>query len=124
MRVELQDGQWAELRDQLTAGDRRMAKSAIAFTITDEGSRTISAELEENVYYALLRRMIVLWSFPQPLPRDAVDWEGVLDNMKIEDLETLAAAVKPHYDRILNGPKARTISGNVLSTTSSDDQEQ
>lgn len=127
MRVELHDGNYAELREQLTAGDRRSAKAAIAFTITDDGSRTITAELEENVYYALLRRMIVLWSFPQPIPRDAVDWQGALDALDIGDLEALAAAAKPHYDRIMSGPKApaeTAVPGSVLSISSLDEPEQ
>jgi hypothetical protein len=122
VRVELHDGNHAELRDELTGGDRRAAKGAVQLTISDDGARTMTAELEDRINYALLRRLIVSWTLPQPLPRDAVDPDTLLDDLPLDDVEALCAAVKPHYDRILSaGPKAGTpaISGTVLATGSS-----
>lgn len=124
MRVELHDGNHADLRDQLTGGDRRRAKAAITVTIGGDDARTFTGELEDKINYALLRGLIVAWSLPQTLPRNAATTEiadQILDDLHIEDVEALCAAVRPHYDRVLNGPKdSRTISGNVLSTGSSD----
>lgn len=127
MRVALHDDNWAEIRDQLTGGDRRRAKAAIEITVSgDNDSRTFTAELEDRINYALLRQLIVSWSFQQTLPRNAVTAEvadGILDNLNLEDVEALCTAIKPMYDRIMNGPKGRAASGKVLSITSLDDQE-
>jgi hypothetical protein len=123
VRVDLHDGNHAELRDELTGGDRRAAKGAVELTINDDGDRTLTAALEDRINYALLRRLIVSWTLPQPLPRDAVDPDALLDDLPLDDVEALCTAVKPHYDRILNAtPKAVTpmISGTVLATGSSD----
>jgi len=119
MRIELRDGQWAELRDEMNGGDRRAGKAAITLKVAEDGSREITGELEENIKYVLLRRLIVDWSFPPPLPRDAVDWQGTIDRLHIDDIEALSDAVQPMYDRVLNGPKSPTISGTVLSTGTS-----
>ena len=119
MRIELRDGQWAELRDEMNGGDRRAGKAAITLKVAEDGSREITGELEENIKYVLLRRLIVEWSFPPPLPRDAVDWQGAIDRLHIDDIEALSEAVQPMYDRVLNGPKSPTISGTVLSTGTS-----
>ena len=128
MRVELHDDNHAELRDTLTGGDRRRAKAAIEVTVSgDSDTRTFTAELEDRIYYALLRQLIVSWSIPQTLPRNAATKEiadQIIDDLPLEDLEALVAAVKPMYDRILNGPKGKIISGRPLSTSSSDGQEQ
>jgi hypothetical protein len=123
VRVELHDGNHAELRDKLTGGDRRRAKSALTVTIGGSDERTFSGDLEDRINYALLRGLIVSWSLPQTLPRDAAGPEvadQILDDLPIEDIEALCAAVRPHYDRVLNGPKDRIISGSVLPTGSSD----
>lgn len=122
MRVELKDGQWADLRDQITGGDRRAAKNAIHLHINEDGSRELSGDLDDSIKYALLRRLIVDWSFPPPLPRDAVDWEGRLDGLDDEDLGLLYDAIQPVYDRVLAGPKRQIISGSVLSPGSLDGQ--
>lgn len=126
MRVELHDENWAELRDNLTGGDRRRAKAAIEITIGGDESRRFTAELEDRINYALLRQLIVSWSFPQTLPRNAASVEvadQILDDMDLGDIEALASAIKPMYDRVLNGPKGRNGSGKVLSITSLDDPE-
>jgi hypothetical protein len=123
MRIELRNGGWAEVREEMNGGDRRIGKAAIHLKIAEDGSREMTGELEENVRYALLRRLIVGWSYPPPLPKDAVDWVATLDNLHIDDIETLAEFVQPFQDRVLNGPKSRIISGNVLSPGTSDDQE-
>lgn len=122
MRVELHDGNFAELRDNLTAGDRRRAKAAIRVVVGGDDSREFYGDLEDRINYALLRGMLVAWSIPQTLPKDAATPEvadGILDGLEIEDIEALCDAVRGHYDRVLNGPKQKIISGSVSSTGSS-----
>lgn len=126
MRVELHDGNHAELRDTLTGGDRRRARNAIEITVGGDETRMFNAGLEDRINYALLRQLIVSWSIPQTLPRNAANAEvadQILDDLPLEDIEALCTAIKPMYDRALNGPKDRTISGKVLSTGSPDDLE-
>jgi hypothetical protein len=123
VRVELHDGNHAELRDVLTGGDRRRAKAAIEVTIGGDDSRHFTAEMEDRINYALLRQLILSWSIPQTLPRNAASPEiadAILDDLPLEDIEELCTAIKPMYDRVVHGPKGRAISGRVLSTTSSD----
>jgi hypothetical protein len=125
VRVQLHDGNYAELRDKLTGGDRRRAKAAIEITVGGDETRHFTAELEDRINYALLRQLIVSWSFPQTLPRDAVNAETadqILDDLDLEDVEALCKAIRPYYDRILNGPKEKIISGSVSPTGSSDGQ--
>jgi hypothetical protein len=126
MRVQLHDGNFAELRDRLTGGDRRRAKAAIEITVGGDDTRRFTAELEDRINYALLRQLIIGWSFPQTLPRDAASPEiadQILDDLELEDVEALCKAIKPMYDRILNGPKPQIISGSVSPTGSSEDPE-
>jgi hypothetical protein len=127
VRVELHDGEHAELRDTLTGGDRRRAKAAVEITIHGDESRKITAELEDRINYALLRHLIVSWSLPQTLPRDAASAEiadQILDDLPLEDVEALCLAIKPAYDRCMNGPKGRrAVRGRVLSTSSRDGRE-
>jgi hypothetical protein len=122
LRVELSGGQFAELREAVNAGDRRAARGAVTVTVQGDESRVFTAELEDKVMYQLLRRLIVSWSLPQPLPSQAVNAEDVLDMLPIDDQEALYKAVRPVYDRIMSGgPKPKTVSGSVSMTGSSDD---
>jgi hypothetical protein len=126
MRVELKDGQWAELRDKILGADRLAAKKAIRLHINEDGSRELEGDLDERIKLALLRRLIVEWSFPPPLPHQAQTMEQaetILGNLDEEDLASLYDAVQPVYDRVLAGPKRKIISGSVVSTGSSDGQE-
>jgi hypothetical protein len=122
VRVQLHDGNYAELRDRLTGGDRRRAKAAIEITVGGDETRRFTAELEDRINYALLRQLIVSWSFPQTLPRNAASVEiadQILDDLELDDVEALCKAIRPFYDRILNGPKEKIISGSGLLTGSS-----
>jgi hypothetical protein len=126
VRVQLHDGNYAELRDRLTGGDRRRAKAAIEITVGGDDTRRFTAELEDKINYALLRQLILSWSFPQTLPRNAASPEiadQILDDLELDDVEALCKAVRPFYDRVLNGPKEKIISGSVSSTGSSNGQE-
>lgn len=121
MRVQLSAGNHADLRDEPNGGDRRAARGAISITINGDESRVFTAELEDRIMYALLKRMIIGWTLAQPLPGQAVDGDAILNNLSMDDQDALYQAVRPVYDRVLNGPKPQTISGSVLPTTSSGD---
>jgi hypothetical protein len=127
MRVELKDGGFAELRDKILGSDRLAAKAAIRLHVNEDGSREISGDLDDLVKLALLRRLIVDWSYGQPLPHQAHSAEqaqDILTGIDDEDLGALYEAVQPVYDRVLSNPKRKIISGSVLSDGSSADPEQ
>jgi hypothetical protein len=127
LRVELSGDHYAELREGMNGNDRRAARAAIEITINGDESRQFTAEMEDKIMTALLRRMILSWTLPQSLPRDAVSPEvagEIIGNLPIEDVDALYDAVRPHYDRVIQGPKKKIISGSVLPTTSSGDLEQ
>lgn len=132
MHVELSGGRSAELRDEWLRGDRRAVNKAVTFTLGADGSRTVSMATEDQAIEALLTRRIVSWTIGQPVPSELVNPSDVFDRLSDEDGEALATAVRPQYRRIMgiadeaDDPKAvdsgpPTISGNVLSTTSSAD---
>jgi hypothetical protein len=126
LRVELSGDHYAELREQMNGNDRRAARAAIEITINGDESRQFTAEMEDKIMTALLRRMILSWSLPQTLPRDAVSPEiagEIIGNLPVDDVDALYDAVRPFYDRVVQGPKKKIISGSVLPTTSLDAPE-
>lgn len=134
MRVELSSNQSVELRDEWLRGDRRAVHNAVNITVNADGGRVVSLTLEDLAIEALLTRRIVSWTLPQPIPSQLVNPTDVYDRLSDADGEALAEAVRPHYHAIMGiksdddagtDPKDAvsappTISGSVLSTTSSD----
>ena len=104
MRVDLPSGHHAELRDvdQLMAADDRVAKAAFKLTVQEDGSRELTGDLTDRVRRALLKQLIVSWDFPGlPIPRDAVDPDGVLDSLGLKDLKELRKAIEPAYNEVM-----------------------
>lgn len=111
MKVELSGGFEAEIRENLTGGDRRAVNKAIVITVAEDGSRLVCADMQDSVKTALLRRLITSWTIPNlPIPAEATDEDGgpdgVLDGLPLEDLEALDKAVQPAYDRIMETGRA------------------
>lgn len=111
MRVELPSGHWAELRDadQLIARDARVAKAAFGLVLREDGARELTGDLTDKVKYAILKEVITGWDFVGlPLPRDAVDPDGVMGNLPLKDINALLAAIEPHFNEIMEveSPKA------------------
>ena len=125
MRVELSNGQWAEIREYRLRRDRLAVREAFRVSVGEDGSREFTLSLEDRGIEALLTNMITGWSFGPP-PAELVNPRDVYDELPDEDGELLAAAVRHHYNTIMGRggdpkPQAKTISGSVSPTISSSD---
>jgi hypothetical protein len=123
--VDLPSGGWAKIRLTRLRGDRIAVRDAIKIHYADDGSHDIPMSIEDTGIGALLTHMITSWSFG-PIPADCVNPYDALNILTDDDGETLADAVRHHYDVIMkkkkeggNDPKppAKTISGSVSSTS-------
>jgi hypothetical protein len=100
MRVDLGEGQWAELKElnQLTRGDKKAVLRATTMELDpSEGKAYISGANDEDQADALMRRIVVEWSFPMPLPSSD---PKVLDRLSLEQGDRLQEAVKPYLELI------------------------
>ena len=97
MRVELGDGQWAELKevDQLRRSDQKAALRAMNLTIDPETKTVIQNGVNDlDMADALLERIITSWSFPNAINKQS------LGQLSLEQGDKLQEAVKPHLDLI------------------------
>jgi hypothetical protein len=104
LEITLPSGASATLRDTFLRGDRRAARRALKLTIDSDGTRHMDLSVEDNVTGALLRQMIVSWTIPQPVPRDAQTDElaqGILDAIDDDDYAALAKEVRPYYLKVM-----------------------
>src|SRR5215469_57786 len=100
MRVELPEGQWAEIKDpeQLRRKDEKAVLRASSFSVDPvAGTGIIGGSNDQDMEDAMLARVITQWSFPLPLP--CADPES-LDQLSLDQAPTLAKAVKPHLELI------------------------
>lgn len=95
MRVELPDGNWAEIKDvdDLTGADEAAVKGAVRFAAvagkknaTVDAFASASAEME----LMMLARVITSWSLPVPVNASNIR------NLKRSQLRPLRDAIKPH----------------------------
>ena len=97
MRVDLGDGQWAELKevDQLRRSDQKAALRAMNLTIDPETKTVIQSGANDlDMADALLERVITSWSFPNAINKQS------LGQLSLEQGDKLQEAVKPHLDLI------------------------
>lgn len=101
MRVELPDGQWAEVAevDELRSGDRKAVLRATNVEIHDGGVAFVGGAQDDDARDACLARVVRNWSFELPLP--GADPES-LDKLPIKQALALGEAIKPHMDLIFN----------------------
>lgn len=127
VRVELPNGNWAEIRDadRLTGGDRRAFKAAIKFKVSqDGGAQEISGDVQERQRNAVLRRLITAWAvtnpatgqmFPIPIAQDPDDPNPVLDEIPLEIYDVLIDAIEQHMERLSNAGKSQQASATDSS---------
>ena len=103
MRIDLPDGDWADVRelDELRDGDRKALNKAVSLTLTsDEGDNTghLPGSYEDDMMDALLARVVTNWSLRMPLPSRL---RKVLDDLTLGQAKALRDGVKPHYDLLM-----------------------
>lgn len=101
MRVDLGNGQYADLKDlsELKAGDRRAVNAATEVRLEGDGAdrkAILPGDMDDNMRYALLARIITAWNLQWPIPSASVNGPVVLDNLTFEQLDALYTAVKPY----------------------------
>jgi len=102
MRVDLGDGQWAELKElaELNRGDKKATLRASTIELDPvAGKGYVSGANDEDQADALLCRIVTNWSFPQPLPSKS---PKSLDVLSIAQGDKLQEAVKPYLE-LING---------------------
>lgn len=100
IRIDLPDGEWAEVKDldELRDGDRKAMNKAVSLSVTaDEDDQTghLSGSYEDDMYDALLCRVVTNWSLKMVLPSRH---RRILDDLTIAQARALREGVKPHYD--------------------------
>lgn len=105
MRVDLPDGQWAELLDvaDLRAGDMKaMRRDRPVFT-----DRMSTGHLDQ-ARDVLLIRVITAWSLDLPIPKElpgTPEEAGALDRVTIPAYNALVDALDPYFS-LINGTEA------------------
>jgi hypothetical protein len=134
VKIELPSGNWIELRDQLTAGDRTAMYEATSMPVSDIDSLgspqfRFSIGLIEAQQYAVLANLTLGWSYPYTLPRndDNVDdngqktYQDTIRRLPLEDWDVIEEAMTPVMERLRKaGPKAKTATTSRSTGTSAE----
>lgn len=103
MRVELSDGEWADIRpvEDLRDGDRKAVNRSIRVEVDDDGRGFLPGDANDRKRDALLARLIDNWSFAttKGLPLPSAD-PASLDKLSIRHARELHRATKEHMDLI------------------------
>lgn len=114
MKVDLANGNSAELRDKLKAKDKFKVQEAIQINMSGDISMSIITLMRTT----LLTRLLQSWTLDAPLPGthscaecagSSAKWhehvaEYIGDTLDLEDYEALEAIIEPITDRIMDGP--------------------
>ena len=98
MRVEIGEGQWAEIKpvSELTRADRVAVNEVITYD-TDGKTLVYKASSDDNAAAAILGRVCTDWSLPLPPP--AVDIKS-LDSLSLAQDDALRASVEEHLKAV------------------------
>jgi hypothetical protein len=101
MRIELSNSQWIEVRENLKARDRMAAQNAISIEFDEEGGRKMHAGIQDVMRNALLAQIITAWSYEGiPIPSIWGGADAILDNVDLDDYNTLSEAVQPLLEKV------------------------
>jgi len=96
VRVDVSDGDWLDLKRELTVGEQRRAMSRIVQTMKSDGQIVPNME---QVGKAELAAYIVGWSFTrdgEPVPYS----EDALDALSVDAFKEVEQAIRQHIERI------------------------
>lgn len=117
MRVELTNGNWAELRDikQLNAGDR-LAVRRVNSVPTDD-TTMVSSSWKDEQRVALLGQIITAWSYPGwPVPSITPNPQAAVLQIPLEDYDKFTIELDPYLEVVDYYPST-TNSGESTSTS-------
>lgn len=106
--------QWAEIRSttELRSGDVKAMRGAVRLKLGDDGTIDKSFSMADDYARkdALLRRLIVQWSLPEPHPQAEPE---VLDELPFDIYEALLEAIAPHAEALdFKDPKPKEGGGD------------
>jgi hypothetical protein len=113
MRVELPEGQWAEVADveTLRDGDRKAVNRAISVSADAEGHPVLGGDYDDKMTDALLVRICTNWSLPFPPPDQD---PASLDKLTIQQARVLHEGIAEHMALVKD--EADPTAGNVSSS--------
>mgnify|MGYP001596469198 FL=1 len=91
VRMDFPDGNWVDIKEELSQADQDYIMSQMAKTLADNGSSNIEMNLGQ---LPLLERSVIAWSFAVPVNRENISrlrrrYRGPL-LLKIDELNTKA----------------------------------
>lgn len=104
MKIELSNGQWAEVKDSFTWGERRRMQEASPYSKAKEGE-AVQASALNDWSAELLCKFVTAWSFETPVSKDAL--ENNLTAEEGEHLLDLGLQAIGFRSKQSDGPKAR-----------------
>jgi hypothetical protein len=107
VRVELDDGNWIELRDadELRTGDKLAVKRALKLPRDENGMIVTTSAITDEQRIAMLGRIITAWSYEgRPIPSEAMSPESAIEQLSIKTYDALCDAIKPHMEAIEYSP--------------------
>ena len=115
MRVDLPDGNWAELKDspdELTGEDEVFVRSAVKLKSGAEDGEGFSATAAGGALmeFAMLARVITSWSFSFPV--NPVNIRG----LKRSQLKPLREAARPFMEELAPEKDPNSLSGGKTDT--------
>ena len=122
MEVTLPSGNTARFKDKMMRGDIVEARRGMKFVTAPDGSRTVDGSFIDNVAGRVITCMLVEWSFPATLPRNAAsdDLAQRILNETLDDNDSLAMdmAVAPWVNRIVTiSTSGHLLTHNATGTT-------
>jgi len=115
MRIELTNGQWIEVREDIKGGDIFAVHEANVVPLNEDGRASAISfqKAEDDALIALAQRMITGWSFQVPLPQSFAAAKSVLSDLSGPDLKRFKAEMKPLLDQVRNDDMPEPKSGDV-----------
>jgi hypothetical protein len=102
MRIELANGQWVEVREEIKGGDIFAVREASVVPLGEDGrpSEMSFQKLEDDQLVALAARVVTGWSFQVPVPGSRDGMRSVLSDFSGPDLKKFRAGMKPLLDLV------------------------
>lgn len=117
MRVQLDDVNWADLKEvsELRRADRSAVNKAIVFEGDPVSGRpVVRASMDDDMADAVLAAVVTNWSLPLPLPSADLKSLGALT---LAQDDRLREAIQPHLDALRG--KNTPVKENTDPTTGS-----
>jgi hypothetical protein len=104
MRINLSNGQWADVKDSFTWGERRRLQESNPYVRAKDGE-SVDPKTLNDWSADLLVKFVTAWSFAEPISRESL--EHLLTAQEGEDLLDAALQTIGFRSKDSDGPKGR-----------------